>query len=742
MFLMPLIFAFGFSNLPALGWLAAAAAPILIHLWSRRHFRQTPWAAMEFLLKAVRRHTRRLFLEQWLLLFIRTAIIVLLVLAAAEPYLKGSGTAGGTAHRMLVLDGSFSMDCKPTEQTRFEKAKELARRIVEDSTRGDVFTLVLMAAPPRIPVGKPVAEHAEILREIESLQSTQTTADLPGTLAAIEGLLSKIRRENPRIVRHEIYFLTDLQRVTWSPKLEQAALAEFRRCAAALAGAAEIVILDTGPQMTENLAVTDLSAGNPIVVAGRDVNLQASIKNFGRQNRARQPVELFVDEHLIERKYADAPAGGETTLGFTCRFEAPGDHALEIRAPGDALETDNRRYLALSVRPAIRVLCIDGRPSVKPFGGAADYLVKALAPQGGDSPQDDSRQNAIKPESAFESALVERELAPYDCIFLCNVAQFTSHEVRLLYNYLQSGGNAIFFLGDQVLPERYNAELAGETADGQKGRAGGRRILPARLETLIDQPQLRLDPLGFRHPILQAFRGRGESGLLTTPIMKYYKLQAPKDSSARIVLATAGGDPLMVEERIGRGHVILFATSADATWTAMPLWPSFLPLVQETVQFCLEGNAKLRNLEVGEPMAAPAPPALADATATVQTPDGRTQPIQWRVQDGANIMEFGDTAQSGAYVVRFGQNADHKLIIAVNVDTRESDLAQISPDDLQTEVWPGATFPRQTVWQNTDRPAVGALFARTDLQVKILYMVLGLLFLETFLAWRFGHHAA
>ncbi len=63
-----------------------------------------------------------------------------------------------------------------------------------------------------------------------------------------------------------------------------------------------------------------------------------------------------------------------------------------------------------------------------------------------------------------------------------------------------------------------------------------------------------------------------------------------------------------MEEKIERGHVILSATSADTSWTAMPLWPSFLPLVQEILAFCLGGNDKQRNLEVGDPIAAPAPP--------------------------------------------------------------------------------------------------------------------------------------
>lgn len=737
---MPLLlslFAFGIINLPMLGWLAAAAAPILIHLWNRRHHRQTAWAAMEFLLKALEQNTRRLFFEQWLLLAIRTAIIVLLVLAVAEPYWKHSGLAAsgeGTTHRMLVVDGSYSMDFKPTDQSRFEKAKELARRIVEDSPHGDAFTLLLMSSPCRIVVGKPVLDRAEILREIDALQPTQVVADMPGALAAIEQLLPKVHQEYPRITQNEIYFITDLQRVSWWP--DKIDINEFRRRTAALADKATIIILDVGQPAADNLAVTALGLSDPVAIAGRDATIQTSIKNFGRKTITRQLVELLVDGRRVERMFVDVPAGGEISLNFHHRFETPGDHAVEIRVPGDALEADNHRFLALSVREDVRVLCIDGRPSGERFHGTADYLVEALSPQG-----KDSQQNAIKPEVAAESALVERELARYDCVFICNVAQLTSHEARLLTNYLHNGGNVVFFLGDRVMAERYNRELADGITGGQQGRAGEGRILPVRLGELVDEPQLRLDPLEFRHPIVKAFRGRGETGLLTTPVFKYIKLQVPKNSSARIVLAAANGDPLVVEERIERGYVIVVATSADTSWTAMPLWPSFLPLVHEILTFCLGGEVERRNLNVGEPITAAAPSASADAPVNMQTPDGRTQNAQLNTQDGVNLLRFADTDQSGIYTARIGAPIDRDRIFAVNVDTVESDLAQLSPEELQADVWPGVTFLHQTAWQNVGRPVVGASLGSGGLQVDLLYGVLGLLFLETFVAWRFGYHA-
>src|SRR4029078_9200427 len=81
---LPLLLAFGFANLAMLGWLAAAAAPFVISLLSSHRFREAPWAAMQFLLAAMRKNARRLQLQQWLLLAVRTLIIYIVVVVVAE----------------------------------------------------------------------------------------------------------------------------------------------------------------------------------------------------------------------------------------------------------------------------------------------------------------------------------------------------------------------------------------------------------------------------------------------------------------------------------------------------------------------------------------------------------------------------------------------------------------------------------------------------------------------------------
>jgi hypothetical protein len=687
---------------------------------------------MEYLLAALKRQARKIRLEQWLLLALRTLVIVLVVLAVAEPAVERSGAAmlaGGRTHRLLVIDVSYSMAYRATDKSRLERAKELAARIVDQSAPGDAFTLVLMASPPRVVVGTPAFEAAAIREEIEHVEVLDTGADLAATLSEVGKLLAAARRDGPRLDRHEVYFLTDLQRVTWAPRLAAAASADLRRQCAELAEAAEVVVIDVGQPAAQNLALTALTTPEAVVTVGRSLSLHAELQNFGRQPRDRQGVELLVDGRRTDRQQVNVPAGGSAGVDFRAlRFDTPGDHVLEARAEGDPLEIDNHRYLVVPVRQSVRVLCIDGRPSGEPFQGAADYLALALAPQAGPL-----ERPPIEVQTAAETAILERTLAAYDCVLLANVAQFTASEAKVLEAYLGHGGNLLFFLGDQVQAERYNRELG--------GLAGPPRIMPARLDTVVQvQQPLRVDPLGYRHPMLGAFAGHEKAGLLSMPVWKYFKLEVPRDAAARVVLRLAGGDPLLVEQPVRRGHVVLVATSADPSWTAWPLWPSYVPMLQEILAWCLRGAAEQRNVEAGEPLAGSLAAAAGEVPVVLERPDGRTRSLPLRTEGDYRTWTFAETFKSGIYTVRLGPPGGAEQRFAVNPDRAESDLAAIGADELENDVWPGIRYTDPATWQGPDARSAGPIAGAGRLPVELLYAVLGLLLLETCVAWRFGHH--
>src|ERR1700753_4253548 len=65
----------------ALAGILLASIPLIIHFLNRRRFKTVNWAAMEFLLRAMKKNQRKLKFEQWLLLAVRCLVLAFLGLA-------------------------------------------------------------------------------------------------------------------------------------------------------------------------------------------------------------------------------------------------------------------------------------------------------------------------------------------------------------------------------------------------------------------------------------------------------------------------------------------------------------------------------------------------------------------------------------------------------------------------------------------------------------------------------------
>ncbi len=243
-----------------------------------------------------------------------------------------------------------------------------------------------------------------------------------------------------------------------------------------------------------------------------------------------------------------------------------------------------------SARPW-KCLCVEGK------SGAAKNVVLALEPG-------TSQQSHVRPSVQSEIALLEEDLSRYDCIFLCNVGRFGRDEAHLLRQFLEQGGGVVVCPGGPGSGDELQQRLG--------AAAGGLQILPAQLGEPVQLGEYFFDPLDYRHPIVEPFRGHERSGLLTTPIWKYVKLTPlpVPGGEVRTALAFENGDPAVLEATLGRGHVILLATDASSTsvdpatdpptpWSALAAWPSFPPLVQQMLKSAVRGRTQLAQRDGG-----------------------------------------------------------------------------------------------------------------------------------------------
>ena len=156
---------------PALLWaVVLASAPIIIHLLNRRRFIRVDWAPMKYLKLTLKANRRRLRIEQWILLAIRTLAVAALIFAAstfgAEPgraetaaqskttndcHARPAGVAPRGSHWFYRRDRSTGKRCwfLGPESMRVRRAEPAARRLLRASLIYLPALLgLLMLAPP------------------------------------------------------------------------------------------------------------------------------------------------------------------------------------------------------------------------------------------------------------------------------------------------------------------------------------------------------------------------------------------------------------------------------------------------------------------------------------------------------------------------------------------------------------------------------------------------------------------
>ncbi|MGD9688819.1 MAG: BatA domain-containing protein [Phycisphaerales bacterium] len=182
---------------------AAIAIPILIHLLMRRRRKPVPWGAMRFLLEAYRRTRRRLLVQRWLLLAARCLLLAMLAVALGRPLLGvGSASSGGGRVVHLLIDNSLASRATDDQgRTALSRHVEAARAALDQLGDGDRAGLMLMGTPVDRIVLPPTGNLPAVRALLAEIVSTDSAADIPGALAAVQSSLADGGAAGPEGIR-------------------------------------------------------------------------------------------------------------------------------------------------------------------------------------------------------------------------------------------------------------------------------------------------------------------------------------------------------------------------------------------------------------------------------------------------------------------------------------------------------------------------------------------------------------
>src|SRR5688572_10490515 len=199
----------GFVTPALLGGALLVALPIVLHLIMRREAQKLRFPALRFVQQRRNLNQHRLRLRHLLLLGLRCAVIALLAFALARPTLRGSGAAGkeGAAiASVLVFDNSLRMGYQHANETRLDRAKELAGWLLEQFPAESPVTVVDRAGRQR---GQELDRSAVELR-VERLETSAQVRPMEDALRDATRWL-----QDKKDYRGEIYVFTDLAIEAW-----------------------------------------------------------------------------------------------------------------------------------------------------------------------------------------------------------------------------------------------------------------------------------------------------------------------------------------------------------------------------------------------------------------------------------------------------------------------------------------------------------------------------------------------
>jgi len=259
---------------PGLLWFTAlASVPIIIHLLNRRRFMRVDWAPMKYLKLTIKSNRRRMRIEQFILLAVRTLAVLLLIFAVCRPVLSSTGLGswlGGRSRtsRVLVIDDSMSMGYQVDRRAAFDAAKDVAGEIVRKIGAQDSVTAFVTSDPQNTLVREAHLEDPNtLLGELSKRTVSDARSDWAATFKQVDAYLAAAT-----FPVKEVTVVTDLRKSGWG-----AAVTELADRWAAQGTTLRIV--DVGTRATANVALVGFELEDPVVLPNGDAKLRASIRN-------------------------------------------------------------------------------------------------------------------------------------------------------------------------------------------------------------------------------------------------------------------------------------------------------------------------------------------------------------------------------------------------------------------------------------------------------------------------------
>jgi predicted DNA-binding protein YlxM (UPF0122 family) len=642
--------------------LAGAAIPVILHLLNLRKLRTVEFSTLTFLKELQTTKIRRLKLRQFLLLLLRTLIIIAIVLAFARPALHGSlGDAVGTRARttsVILLDNTLSMNVRNEQGQLLQQAKETAINLVDVMKEGDEMFLIRTSDIPFPVTETPLHDEVTLKTLIRETTVSLRHSSLNDALGLAASLLEKSQNYNK-----EIYVLSDFQMSEWTQRnsAKEKLVAENVKIFAAKL---------SSPQ--GNIAIDSVAVQTSILEQGKPVAIAVTIHNYSDNAIRDNAVSIFLNNARVAQKNISLEKWGIQTEIFSVTPKDNGWLNGKIEIETDALDEDNTKYFSMYIPENISVAFVaDAENDIQ-------FPLLALAVSS------DSTRALFNIETHIHTSLARINLNACDVLVLSNIASISNAETEQLQLFLQRGGGIVFFPGNNTVPAQWNTSFFAPL-----------HITP--VTTILRAPQKNvpiasIEKIDYQHPLFAGVYDMHipqKQIILESPSV-FSLLQRMPDKSEVSILATQSNTPVLSELRFGEGVMLLYAIAPTQSWSELPRKGMFVPLMYRSILYAALRTEKSNAYTIAES------PTLQLSRRKISLdkqlkiiPTEKTTDeeefIELTKDTTGNALRRVATIPPRLLQGNFFVTSDGKTLTAfsVNIDARESDLRSIPSEEME-----------------------------------------------------------
>ena len=644
-----------FLNPAVLFGLLAASIPVLIHLFNLRKLKKVEFSTLIFLKELQKNKIRKVKLKQWLLLLLRTLIILFLVFGFARPTLKSmfigsSSTAKTTA--VFILDDTFSMSVVDAKGSYLNQEKEIALRLLSQLQDGDEVALILVSD-----INKPsvvTTDFSQFKKSIESLSISNISGSVQTALIKAAKLFDESSNYNK-----ELYLLSDFQ------KSRIADGNQFPNLSEALKEGIRVYAFSLGDKEVFNVGVDKISVNSQIFEKDKSVQVSAFISNYAKRNVENSVVSLFINGERTSQKSFSLKANETKEIVLEGIIKKSGYQEISAAIEDDEILQDNKRFVQIYVPEKIPVLLL------------AKELSDATFVQYGLQAANTNQQLQVYVKQLKQ--LPSIDLQKYSSVILVGIS---GENISSIVQFVKNGNGLFFFPGSTTSLQNYQRFC--ETFQ-----------IPKPISLSAGGTPFRFVTVDYEHPLFSRLFEEKKKKSIESPEI-YSAFFQRTEGKGKSLITLVNNISFLSEFTIDKGKIFVTSTAPVLIQTNFPLKGIFAPLLYESILYLSSiQKDKVENL-AGDKLTVNLSGNVSGQIAVVKP--GNEKEF-FSVDDRTNEFQYVNTVQSGVY---YFSSLD-KIIqsVSVNANPLESKTDYASQAEI-TEYFTKIKSAAKLIFVNKD----------------------------------------